>query len=117
MVDCDNYETTLHCHLPQSYISILQTQKPHILPRVVHNHHLFVNAEGVLESKLLQSAPVAIHLQFEDMRLSISQTRICLAIESVVSIDGCHSCSLAAKIVLRAKSVYHSTTFPCLSVP
>ena len=108
MVDCDNYESTLHCHLPQSYISTLQNQRPNILPRVVHNHHLFVNSEGVLESKLLQSAPVSIHLQFKDMRLSVSQSRICSVIESVESIEGCHSCSLAAKVVLRAKSICKS---------
>ena len=108
MVDCTSYETTIHCHLPESYISILQNQRPNILPRAVHNHHLFVNTDGVLESKLLQSAPVVVHLQFNDMNLSIFQTKICPRIESVESVTGCHSCSMAAKIVLRAKSICSS---------
>ena len=108
MVDCNTYETTLHCHLPQSYISVLQTQRPNILPRAVHNHHLFVNTDGVLESKLLQSAPVAVHLRFSDMRVSLLHTKVCPRIESIESVDGCHSCPLAAKIVLRAKSVCSS---------
>ena len=110
MVDCTTYQTTLHCHLPDSYISILQNQRPNILPRAVHNHHLFVNTDGVLESTLLQSAPVAVHLRFSDMRLSVSQTKICPRIESIESVDGCHSCPLAAKIVLRAKSICSSGT-------
>ena len=62
MVDCGSYETTVHCHLPQSYISILQDQRPNILPRAVHNHRLYVTPDGTLESKLLQSAPVVTHL-------------------------------------------------------
>ena len=37
-----------------------------------------------------------------------SQSRICPVIESVQTIEGCHSCSLAAKIVLRAKSICQS---------
>ena len=72
MVDCDNYETTIHCHLPQSYITTLQNEQPNILPRVVNNHHLFVNSEDVLEYKLLQSAPVAVHVRFDNMRLLVS---------------------------------------------
>ena len=108
MVDCDNSETTIHWHLPQSYITTLQNQQPNILPRVVNNHHLFVNSEGVLESKLLQSAPVAVHVRFDNIRLLVSQSRICPVIESVQAIEGCHSCSLAAKIVLRAKSICQS---------
>ena len=44
------------------------------------------------------------------MRLSLSQTKICPRIESIESVDGCHSCPLAAKIVLRAKSICSSGT-------
>ena len=98
-------DTTLDCHLPQSYISILQKQHPNILPRAVHNHHLYVNTDGTLESKLLQSAPVNIHLRFSDMRLTLNHYKICPRIESVESVTGCHSCPVAAKIVFRAKSI------------
>ena len=105
MVDCGFYETTLHCALPQSYISILQDQRPNILPRAVHNHHLYVTPDGVLESKLLQSAPVVTHLRFDDMRITLHHYKICPRIESVESVTECHSCSVAAKIVLRARSV------------
>ena len=105
MVDCNTYEATLLCHIPQSHISVLQAQRPNILPRAVHNPHLFVNTDGVLESKLLQSAPIAVHLRFSDMRISLLHSKVCHIIEFIESVDGCHSCPLAAKIVLRAKSV------------
>ncbi|XP_043202078.1 uncharacterized protein LOC122370489 [Amphibalanus amphitrite] len=105
MVYCTNYETTLRCHIPQSYISVIQNQRPNILPRAVHNHHLYINSDGVLQSKLLRSAPVNIHIRFNDMSLAISHYKICPRIESIDSVTGCHSCPVAAKIIIRAKSI------------
>ena len=108
MVHCNNYETTINCHIPHSYINVLQKQKPNILPRAVHNHHFYLNPDGTLESTLLQSAPVVVHLRFKNMRVSVHHTKICPQIISVTSVTGCHSCQLAAKIILRAKSLCSS---------
>ena len=108
MVQCNNYETTINCHIPQSYINILQKQKPNILPRAVHNHHFYLAPDGTLESTLLQSAHVVIHLKFKNIRISVHHTKLCPQIISVTSVTGCHSCQLAAKIVLRAKSLCSS---------
>ena len=63
---------------------------------------------GTLESTLLRSAPVVIHLRFKNMRISLHHTKICPQIVSVTSVTGCHSCQLAAKIIIRAKSVCSS---------
>ena len=108
MVQCTNYETTTHCHIPQSYINILQQQKPNILPRAIHNHHFYLNTDGTLESTLLRSAPVVVHLRFNNMRISLRHTKICPQIISVQSVTGCYSCNLAAKIIIRAKSLCSS---------
>lgn len=108
MVDCNNYQTTVRCHIPQSYINILQQQRPNILPRAVHNHHFYLSSDGTLESTLLRSAPVVIHLRFQNMRISVKHTKICPRIESIVSVTGCHSCQLAAKIILKAQSLCSS---------
>ena len=58
-----------------------------------------------MQSTLVRSSPVVVHISFNDMRISISHTRVCPQIQSVVSVDGCYSCPLAAKLVLRAKSI------------
>ena len=108
MVHCSNYQTKITCHIPQSYINTLKQQRPNILPRAVHNHHFSLSPDGTLQSTLLRSAPVVIHLRFKNMRISVHHTKICPRIESVVSVTGCHSCQLAAKIILRAQSVCSS---------
>ena len=110
MVQCNNYETTINCDViyRRATSIFFKKQKPNILPRAVHNHHFYLAPDGTLESTLLQSAPVVIHLKFKNMRISVHHTKICPQIISVTSVTGCHSWQLAAKIVLRAKSLCSS---------
>ena len=42
------------------------------------------------------------------MRISVHHSKICPQILSVVSVNGCHSCQLAAKVTIRAKSLCSS---------
>ena len=105
MVECNNYDKAVDCHIPNSYISVMQNQKPNILPRSVHNHHVYVNTDGVLESTLLQSAPVSLHIRFRDLKVSFQRSKICPQIIAAESPSGCHSCHLNAKISIKARSL------------
>ena len=65
----------------------------------------------------------SVHLQFNDMNHSMFRTKIYPRNESIESVTGCPSGSVAAKFVLRAKSIcslrdpfpFPSIAFPFLS--
>ena len=104
MVQCQFYMLKMTCEKQDSYLNQLIQEKSRMLPMGISNHRVFLNKNGELKSQLITSTPVVVSLNLENLKVTLSTTKVCPKFEKIISHKGCHSCAQLATIVIEAYS-------------
>lgn len=107
IVSCFFFETTLRCSLLPDVLQSLAETKDKALPITRSLHYLYMQ-DGVLQSRLLHTAPVKVMLHFTDYHLTIMTKNVCPKFaETPAEVQGCYACPLLAQISFTAFSTCH----------
>lgn len=101
---CDYFEDRLRCiHAPDS-IARLQATQEYALP-LQRDIHLFQIKDDKLQSSLIMSSAVRVQLHFSNLKLTLHTTNVCPQMEeNSIQTSGCHSCSVLARLTIKAYS-------------
>ena len=108
MVECARYHSNkrnIECQKINSYLGdMLMRKGPHELPFIEGNMFLTVDQKGELYSQLLTSAPLVVHLDLQNYKITLETAEVCPQLIQIVSYQGCYACATMAMIRFRALS-------------
>ena len=103
-IRCHFIELKLRCRRTESLLEEVIRKKEKMLPLSRFNHKMDWNDRDGLFSELLTSAPLKIHLEIHDRKITLSRHSICPKFK-IQSVKGCYNCKNMARVIITARSV------------